>query len=115
MRRINLNELDLHGGASEEGGEGGPSAKEMEGYGSMVMMRRSPGVFSYRVGSGRGPLESLLLDCRKVAGSLDLPAFNIVPHYWACNRGARGLKGKFKVPIFVVLVFVYSKGAVVRI
>ena len=55
--------LDLHGGASGEGGEGGPPAKEMKVYRSMVVMRTSrphfiQGVLGGR--SGRGPLAGLM-------------------------------------------------------
>ena len=56
--------IDLHGGASGEGGEGASSAKEMGGYGSMVMMRTGPAAFhTGRSGRafGGGPLAELSL------------------------------------------------------
>ena len=35
----------------------------------MVLMRTSPGVFAYRVSSGRGPLESLRMELAPFPGS----------------------------------------------
>ena len=55
--------IDMHGGASGAEGEGGPSAKEMEGYRSMVMIKGGRGYLHtgcvLGAGSESGPLESL--------------------------------------------------------
>ena len=90
----------MHGGASGEGGEGGLPEKEIEDYGSMVIMRTSrphfiQGVLGGR--SGRGPLAGLIgptVTAVKNAGVGKVGAHSVTPNLWGKTTLQSTIKSK---------------------